>query len=96
MDAALASSSGSGSDFDDGGASLAAPGGKAGERPRRLKPRKPAPEVNNPNARDSYQAGDAVEARFGGRSKWFPGKVGSSLRRSNYRHGVSDAMQVSV
>lgn len=75
LDAILSSSSsGSGSDDDDS-ESIAASGRKAKKRQSRLQP-KPAPEEIMDRTR--YEAGEAVEARFGGRSKWFPGKVGRS------------------
>eukprot|EP00752_Nemacystus_decipiens_P017732 g15900.t1 len=70
IDAVLSTSSDSGGDDD----SLAASGRKARKRQSRLKP-KPASADQTSQARDRYQAGEAVEARFGGRSKWFPGKV---------------------
>lgn len=78
IDAALSSSSGSGGDDDDDedDENLASSGRKAKKRQSRLKP-KTASELQVPQERDRYQAGDAVEARFGGRSKWFPGKVGA-------------------
>lgn len=72
IDAALSSSSDSGS--DGGYPNVAAAGGKSKKRQSRLKPR-PAPEASIPRERDRHEAGDTVEARFGGRSKWFPGKV---------------------
>lgn len=79
IDAALSSSSGDDDDDDDDDErQIAASGRKGRKHQSRLKP-KPASEAQTPPERDRYQAGDAVEARFGGRSKWFPGKVGRSI-----------------
>lgn len=68
IDAALSSSSGEDS------ANLASGAGRGGKRQSRLKP-KHSSEAPKPQEDGRYQPQDAVEARFGGRSKWFPGKV---------------------
>lgn len=52
----------------------APPSGKAKKSQSRLRP-KASTETNQTSLQDRYQPGEAVEARFGGRSKWFPGKV---------------------
>lgn len=82
IDAALSSSSGSSSSDDDPNV-----GGKAKKRPSRLKPQS-ASEASKPQERDRHQAGDTVEARFGGRSKWFPGKVRRFRMKVQSRRGV--------
>ncbi|CAB1107054.1 unnamed protein product [Ectocarpus sp. CCAP 1310/34] len=68
IDAALSSSSG------EDGANLASGAGRGGKRQTRLKPRHSS-ETPKPQEDGRYRPQDAVEARFGGRSKWFPGKV---------------------
>ncbi|CBJ32012.1 conserved unknown protein [Ectocarpus siliculosus] len=68
IDAALSSSSG------EDGANLASGAGRGGKRQSRLKP-KHSSETPEPQDDGRYQPHDTVEARFGGRSKWFPGKV---------------------
>ncbi|CAN0459782.1 unnamed protein product, partial [Ectocarpus sp. 8 AP-2014] len=70
MDIGAAPSSSSGED----GANLASGAGRGGKRQSRLKP-KHSSETPKPQEDGRYQPHDAVEARFGGRSKWFPGKV---------------------
>lgn len=69
IDAALSSSSGE----DD--ANLAAGAGRGGKRQSRLKPKLSSQTPKKKQDDGRYQPQDAVEARFGGRSKWFPGKV---------------------
>ncbi|CAN0537094.1 unnamed protein product, partial [Ectocarpus sp. 12 AP-2014] len=68
IDAALSSSSG------EDGANLASGAGRGGKRQSRLQP-KHSSETPKPQEDGQYRPQDAVEARFGGRSKWFPGKV---------------------
>lgn len=85
IDAVLSSSSGSGG--GEGDENLDASGRKSRKGQSRLKP-KPASEEQMLQARDRYREGDTVEARFGGRSKWFPGKVGRS-REAEVRGGGS-------
>lgn len=68
IDAALSRSSG-----EDGG-NLAAGAGRGGKRQSRLKPELSS-ETPHPKQDGRYQPQDAVEARFDGRSKWFPSKV---------------------
>ncbi|CAM9613490.1 unnamed protein product, partial [Pylaiella littoralis] len=72
IDASLSSSSAGGSGGDDSNA--AAAGGQEKTRQSRLKPGTASGASVLPEC-DKHQAGDRVEARFGGRSKWFPGKV---------------------
>ncbi|CAM9342105.1 unnamed protein product, partial [Hapterophycus canaliculatus] len=69
MDAALSSSS-DGDDDND----LAAPRRRAKKVQSRLTPKTDS-DMDKKQLRDRHQPGEAVEARFGGRSKWFPGKV---------------------